>query len=52
VSQNERFTAWLTDRERAALRQKARDLHASENYVLRLALRDFLELDKTSEKAA
>jgi hypothetical protein len=45
MSQNERFTSWLTPAERAALKAKAREWHASENYVLRYALRDFLGMN-------
>lgn len=43
---NERFTAWLSARERQALRDTAHRLRTSENYVVRVALRQALQLDR------
>jgi predicted transcriptional regulator len=39
-----RFTAYLSDAERAALRRLAEHHHVSENYIVRLALRQYLQL--------
>lgn len=42
---SERFTAYLSKREREALRERAEQERSSENYIVRLALRAFLKLD-------
>lgn len=39
----DRFTAYLSEREREALRSRAKALGASENYLVRIALRQFFE---------
>lgn len=41
---NERFTAWLSPGERQAIRDKAREYGTSENYVVRMAIRQALQL--------
>lgn len=44
ASEKERFTAWLSVAERNAIRSKARQYGTSENYVVRMALRQVLGL--------
>jgi DnaJ-domain-containing protein 1 len=39
-----RFTAYLSERERDTLRERADELGTSENYLVRMALRSFLGL--------
>lgn len=39
-----RFTAWLSEQERAGLHELAGELQSSDNYVLRSVLRLFLGL--------
>lgn len=44
MATTERMSLYLTDEERAALRGAAHSLNASENYIMRLALRQLTEL--------
>lgn len=39
----ERFTAWLSESERQAIRTAAAELNSSENYIVRSAIRSYLE---------
>lgn len=48
-----RFTAWLSPPERDALRKEAQRLASSENYVIRMLVREGLlkrGIDRTAEK--
>lgn len=40
----ERFTAWLSVAERNAVRRMAREYGTSENYVVRMAVRQLLDM--------
>lgn len=43
---NQRFTAYLSPRERNAIQAAAESMNASENYVVRCAIRAYLQLDR------
>ena len=47
----ERFTAWLSVAERNALRSRAREFGTSENYVVRMILRQGLGLERPASPA-
>lgn len=40
-----RFTAWLSESERDALEDVAKEYGTSQNYIVRVAIRQFLGLD-------
>lgn len=44
---NVRFTAWFSERERQLLDERAQELGTSTNYLVRIAVRQFLGLDKS-----
>lgn len=37
-----RFTAWLSETERQAIRDRAKELNASDNYIVRTVIRESL----------
>jgi hypothetical protein len=39
---NVRFSLWLSEVERQAIRDKAREYNSSENYVIRMLIRTYL----------
>lgn len=45
MSQESRFTAWLNPIERKALELEAEQQHSTMNFVLRMALREYLGKD-------
>ncbi len=40
-----RFTAWFSPTERVALKARAKDEDSTENYIVRMALRQYLGKD-------
>lgn len=44
AAEKERFTAWLSAAERQAIRSRAQEFGTSENYVVRMAIRQALGL--------
>lgn len=52
MNDKERFTAWLSAAERQAIRTKAAEFGTSENYVVRMAIRQALGMAVPSHAAA
>ena len=51
ASEKERFTAWLSTAERQAIRSRAREFGTSENYVVRMAIRQALDVGAPTRAA-
>ena len=43
-----RFTAWLSERERQALDEMAAELNTSVNFIVRVAIRQYLGFTKSA----